>query len=396
MSEVAPITVSVVTAVYNVARYLPDFFGSLEAQRAVTPDLVEIIAVDDGSTDDSFELLRQWQRRPGLKMTVLQQENEGQGSARNLGLEHATGDWVTFTDPDDTLAPDYLANVLRFIREHPGVELVATNRLIHDDETGVVSDTHGLRWMFARGDRLVDLNHASDLFHGSAPAAFLRRSRIVAQSLQFDSRIRPNFEDGHFCTRYLLGCPAPVVGFVASAGYFYRKRADGSSTLQNSVAQVQRYTQVPRLGYLDVMVRARARFGRVPEWVQNFIVYELSWYFSSEDLPGGTATAAVGPVAEQFVEILTELRAQIDAEVIASFKARWLNPVWRQILLHGLTPGEWHSECAVMEQVDAEQGLVKVLHRFTGPQPRVEYVSGGFPVAPSTPKCVPTCTSAAP
>jgi glycosyltransferase involved in cell wall biosynthesis len=374
--------VSIVTAVYDVARYLPEFFTSIADQRGVPLDRVEIVAVDDGSTDESLATLRKWQQRLPIHMTVLTKTNGGQGSARNLGLAHASGEWVTFTDPDDTLEPDYLANVLRFIREHPQVEMVATNRVFVDDATGERSDSHGLRQMFADGDRLVDLDRAPEYFHGSAPAAFLKRARIAELGLEFDHRIRPNFEDGHFCTRYLLGCPAPYVGFVASAVYLYRKRSDGSSTLQNSVMQAERYTHVPRYGYLDVITHGLERFGHTPEWVQNFVIYELSWYFSSEDSPGGTATAATGDVAKDFLDVLTEIRAHLDPEVIASFRVRWLQPIWRQILLHGLSDVPWHSECAVMEVVDADQGLVKVLHRYTGPEPEVEYVSGGVPVTP--------------
>ena len=374
--------VSVVSAVYDVARYLDEFFESLLSQRGIPADTFEVIAVDDGSTDTSPAVLERWQHCAGLNLTVLHQENAGQGAARNRGLEQARGEWVTFTDPDDTLEPDYLAHVLGFIDEHPDVEMVATNRIFHNDETGELSDKHSLRQMFASGDRLVNLDREPDFFHGSAPAAFVKRSRLRVGGVRFDPRIRPNFEDGHFCTRYLLECPSPIVGFVASAVYRYRKRSDGSSTLQNSVGQAERFTQVPRLGYLDVIARGRQRTGAVPEWVQSFVLYELSWYFSSETVPGGAVSAAVGPVAEEFLAALTEIRAELDPDVIASFKVRWLDPVWRQILLYGLSPEPWHSPCAVMAQVDAEQGLVKVLHRFTGPEPEVEYLSGGVPVQP--------------
>ncbi len=378
----APFVISVVSAVYDVARYLPEFLASLENQRGVDVGTVELVAVDDGSCDDSLEVLRRWQARGTLRMTVLTKPNGGQGSARNLGLEHATGEWVTFTDPDDTLDPDYLASVLRFVAEHPDVELVATNRVFHDDATGELSDTHGLRQMFADGDRLVDLERAPERFHGSAPAAFLKRARIAEQGLRFDDRVRPNFEDGHFCTRYLLACPAPLVGFVASAVYRYRKRSDGSSTLQNSVVQRERYTNVPRYGYLDVIERSRERFGHTPEWVQNYVLYELSWYFSSEDSPGGSATAAVGAVAEEFLEVLGRIRAHLDPDVIAAFRVRWLQPIWRQVLIHGLGDEPWRSTCAVMEVVDPDRRLVKVLHRFTGPEPAVEYICDGVRTEP--------------
>jgi GT2 family glycosyltransferase len=378
----APFDVSIVTAVYDVARYLPEFFASIEAQRGVDLRRIEVVAVDDGSTDDSLDVLRRWEERSGVAVTVLTKPNGGQATARNFGLERARGEWVTFTDPDDTLDPDYLANVLRFVREHPDVELVGTNLHLHDDETRRRSDTHPLRRRFADGDRLVDLDRTPDLFYASAPAAFFRRSRIEAMGLRFDPAIRPNFEDGHFCTVYLLQCPAPLVGFVASARYHYRKRSDGSSTLQNSLARPERYTVVPRAGYLDVLDRAARRRGRAPEWLQTLVVYELSWFFGAEHAAGGS-TAAVGSVADEFMGLLRQIRAHLDRHVIEGFRVRWMDNVWRQILLDGLGDDPWHSEYAVVAQVDEEQELVKVVHRFVGEEPPVEYYSAGVQVTPA-------------
>ncbi|WP_143447550.1 glycosyltransferase, partial [Kineosporia sp. R_H_3] len=86
--------ISIVTAVYDVARYLPDFFASLERQQGVDLSRVEIVAVDDGSTDDSLEVLHRYaadfEAHGILPMTVLTQANAGQGAARNHGMEHAT------------------------------------------------------------------------------------------------------------------------------------------------------------------------------------------------------------------------------------------------------------------------------------------------------------------
>src|SRR3954453_18603862 len=87
---------TIVSAVYNVSPYLDDFIGSLEKQ-TFGLDRVQIIMVNDGSTDDSREILERWRaRRPGI-VTVLDKPNGGQASARNLGLEHARGEWITFT-----------------------------------------------------------------------------------------------------------------------------------------------------------------------------------------------------------------------------------------------------------------------------------------------------------
>jgi len=76
---------SIVTAVYDVEPYLADFIASMEAQRVPPADL-EVVAVDDGSTDGSLDMLRDWARRSRLRVKVFTKPNGGQGSARNLGL----------------------------------------------------------------------------------------------------------------------------------------------------------------------------------------------------------------------------------------------------------------------------------------------------------------------
>src|SRR4051794_3968143 len=141
---------SIITAVYNVSTYLPQFIASVDAQ-AFPAERLEVIAVDDGSTDDSLTLLRDWeQRRPGV-VRVLTKENGGQSPARNLGREVARGEWVTFTDPDDIIEPDYLSEVDAFLRAHPQTLLVGTNRVMLNDATGEITDNHPLKMHFREG-----------------------------------------------------------------------------------------------------------------------------------------------------------------------------------------------------------------------------------------------------
>ena len=193
---------TLVTAVFNVGRYLDAFTAAVDAQD-FPADQVEIIAVDDGSTDDSPARLRAWaERRPQVR--VLTKANGGQASARNLGLVQATGEWVSFPDPDDVLQPGYLREVDAFLRAHPATPMVATRRLMLNDATGEVTDTHPLRRHFGATNRLRYLDEWPNHFHGSAPAAFFPTRRLTELGLRFSDLVRPNFEDGHFC------CPIPA------------------------------------------------------------------------------------------------------------------------------------------------------------------------------------------
>src|SRR5918993_5818731 len=141
--------VSIVAAIQDVAPYLPAFIESVDRQGAVLGSL-EVLAVDDGSTDDSRAILEAWRDRSAFPVTVVHQANEGQASARNAGLASARGVWVTFCDPDDMLGPGYLDALLRFAGRHPHVALVAGMPVPLDDRTGTETP-HARHAQYAAG-----------------------------------------------------------------------------------------------------------------------------------------------------------------------------------------------------------------------------------------------------
>ena len=103
---------SVVMPVYNVADYLADALDSVLTQ---TLRNLEVIAVDDGSTDGSLEILRDYERRDP-RVQVLTQPNSGQGPARNRAVRVARGEFLTFVDSDDTVPPRAFAHMIATLR----------------------------------------------------------------------------------------------------------------------------------------------------------------------------------------------------------------------------------------------------------------------------------------
>jgi glycosyltransferase involved in cell wall biosynthesis/CDP-glycerol glycerophosphotransferase (TagB/SpsB family) len=372
-----------IAAVYNVASYLPEFIRSIEVQTHPLSDVL-VVLVDDGSTDASLELLRDWERQQPDLVQVVSQTNGGQAAARNAGLALvAECEWVSFPDPDDALDANYLSEVAAAIDAAPDLAMVATNRLVWREATGDISDQHPLRDFFARGNQIENLDDSPDLFHGAANAAFFRGSLIVSQRLRFDPRIRPNFEDGHFCQRYLLAARRPLVAFWASARYLYRRRADQSSTTQTSALRPSRFVEVPRHGYLELLREGAARrHTGPPVWLQNMVIYELTYYLKAEDSAWSGATACRGEVAEVFVDLLRQIRAELDPAVIEGFSRRLMRAHWRQILLHGLGEERWHTPYVVRQSEDIRHGQVLVAYRFTGPDPGLAASADGHRVTP--------------
>ncbi len=96
--------VSVVIPVYNSEKYVEKCIQSVMAQ--TLPDL-EIIIINDGSTDESGRILRELTQKDS-RIVLLEQANQGVAAARNQGVEKATGKYITFVDGDDYLQEDYI------------------------------------------------------------------------------------------------------------------------------------------------------------------------------------------------------------------------------------------------------------------------------------------------
>ena len=115
--------VTVLVAVYNASSYLSVCMDSLLGQ---THADIEIICIDDASTDDSWAILQQYAARDTRVVLLRQTVNGGQAKARNRGLTVATGDFITMVDSDDWLAPDAIEAIQQIMMNE---ELPANVRL---------------------------------------------------------------------------------------------------------------------------------------------------------------------------------------------------------------------------------------------------------------------------
>jgi len=148
--------ISVIVPVLNAGTDLERALASVAAQRR---DDVEVVCVDDGSTDTAtLAILDEATKRPGI--TVHRTPNRGPSAARNLAIEHARGSYVLPLDADDWLSPDYLAKTAPILDAEPDVGIVHT-------WIGLVGGHHGV-WRtgrFALPDLLVRCTiHVTSLY----------------------------------------------------------------------------------------------------------------------------------------------------------------------------------------------------------------------------------------
>lgn len=109
--------VSIIVPIYNTAKYLPKCLDSLLAQ---THDNLEILLIDDGSTDNSGAIANKYAKK-NLRIKVIHQRNGGQSSARNTGLSKATGKYISFVDSDDEIKPKFIENLLKLYEDNTSI-----------------------------------------------------------------------------------------------------------------------------------------------------------------------------------------------------------------------------------------------------------------------------------
>lgn len=219
MTRRAP-TVSVVIPTWNRCGLLLECLASLDRQSF--RDL-EVVVVDDGSTDGTSETLRR--ERPELIVVTLER-NEGFAKAINAGIGRATGEFLFLLNNDMTLEPDCLEKLLR-TAESSSSDMMAPMVLWRDDPDVIYSVGDRLLRNFRpesigfRASR-AEFEPPSEVFGVSAGAGLFRRTVFDAVGL-FDERFVAYFEDSDFCFRARLAgfraraCPEAVAYHVGSA-----------------------------------------------------------------------------------------------------------------------------------------------------------------------------------
>jgi CDP-glycerol glycerophosphotransferase len=213
--------VSVVVPVYNVAGYLPECLDSLLASEH--PDL-EIVVVDDGSTDGSGTVADSYAARES-RIRVVHTANRGLGAARNEGLRHVSGDYVAFADSDDVVPPSAYAVMVASLNQSSSDFATGSILLLEGDdlrEPPWMRRLHNPPWPKAGAAQHPEI--LGDVF---AWNKLYRRSWWQRAGLSWPEGIR--YEDQPTTTRAYLSGRFDV---LADHVYHWRIRTDGTSITQ--------------------------------------------------------------------------------------------------------------------------------------------------------------------
>lgn len=310
---------TVVSAVYNVEKYLDEYFGSLINQSIDFKKYIQLILVDDGSTDNSAAIIKKWQKKYPKNIHYHHKENGGQASARNLGLQYVKTEWVAFIDPDDFVDVDYFKNADEVLASDSSIKMLAANTLFYIESKQVFKDTHPLRFRFHKKDKKHAINNLKDNINLSAAATIFDYDIIKNNALQFDHKVKPNFEDGKFIGEYLLKAHQHAAWFADNVVYNYRKRDDGSSTLDGSWYSKEKFSNVLEFGFLPLMSNYQMRLGYVPENIQITAMYDMYWYLVHLLNQSEKIDFLSDDEKTRYYDLYRQVMERIDSKTIMSF-----------------------------------------------------------------------------
>jgi glycosyltransferase involved in cell wall biosynthesis len=223
-------TVSIIVPTYNRASYVKEAIRSALVQ--TFPDL-EVIIVDDGSTDNTFEVVKRFN---DPRIRFIYQPNSGRSTARNRGMEAARGEYIALLDDDDLFLPEKLDKQISYLESHKDIDLVAVGARIIDGQgnpTGII-----FPWENQPELTLKNCLYACPLLTCSV---VFRRKSLECLDHWFDKNISLGEDKDFFLRMLIAGCR---MSWIKEILCLYRIHQ------RNSQQDAERYNQA-RIKLLD-------------------------------------------------------------------------------------------------------------------------------------------------
>ncbi|MDG4833758.1 glycosyltransferase family 2 protein [Solwaraspora sp. WMMD1047] len=351
---------TVVVPIYNVGGYLVECLASLAGQ--TYPDL-EVVLVDDGSTDDSGRLAGDF-TRTDRRFRLIRQENQGLGAARNTGIDAATGEYLAFVDSDDVLPP-YAFEVLVGALEQTGSDFASGNVALLTSRGLRQSPLHRGTHRVTR--LRVDLAAQRNLVYDRlACNKVFRRSFWESHGLRFPVGVR--YEDIPVTIpAYAL---ARSVDLIELPVYYWRQREAGSeASLSQRQGEVRNL--VDRFAAVDSASRSLARLTdpKIGSWyAETALSSDLRMFLDL--LPD-----VDDDYRQRFLDLAADFLAGVDDRVLDRLAPR-LRIAWRLARARAL------PELVEVVAAGRHGATPPVVRRGVGRYLRLPLLDAGHPAVP--------------
>ena len=190
--------ISIIVPVYNAESTISRCVNSILKQ---TFSNWELLLIDDGSTDRSYEICDEYATKD-KRIEAFHKKNGGVSSARNVGLDKAKGEWITFCDSDDEILNNTFALYDRIIKEHNEIDLISCGYIIYY-KSGSFKNISCKKYIISKDKKANLLNCEENSYYGFLWDKCFRAS--IAKKYRFDETIS-YCEDHLYTYQYLLQC----------------------------------------------------------------------------------------------------------------------------------------------------------------------------------------------
>ena len=255
---------SVIIAIYNTGRYLEDSIGSIFNQ-TLDINKIQIILINDGSIDQTNEICMKFVKEHPKNMLYIPIKHSGVSIARNIGLKYAKGKYINFLDADDKWDKNVFKHVLLFFRFFKNIYIVSCRLIFFEGK----EKYHQLDYKFYK-TRVINVTEEYNCIQLSSSSSFFHYSLIKAN--KFKEGIFAG-EDTRFINNILL--INPLLGLLKEAIYYYRKRADSSSTIQNQYLNENFYNSILKSVDQYLIDKSKQLYNKILPFIQFYIGYNL-------------------------------------------------------------------------------------------------------------------------
>lgn len=275
--------VSVIIPVYNNEKYVEECVRSVQNQ---TFEDLEILVINDGSTDGSGEILERLLRED-RRIRLFRQENKGAGAARNKGLDTASGRYLVFVDGDDWIAPDYIEKLYAAAEERES-EMVICGFTCVTEAGETLREVYPKEYRRFEGEECV--------FQISAVCShFYKKSLWDRYCVRFSAQERG--ED--MPVSLFFGAVCDKISTIISCGYMYRQH---SRSAMHNFRGLRQFSLPLKALEETIQKIERTGVSNSPEFYELFVLRILSTCFFQ--LAPGASRERTGELADYIIRIL--------------------------------------------------------------------------------------------
>ena len=269
--------ISIIVPVYNTAKYLEQCLNSLCLQ---TYKNIEIICVNDGSSDNSLDILAKYSDIDP-RIVIINQENQGQSVARNNGQDAVTGDWITFVDSDDWLNIEAYEEFYKAYQTGKDFEIFMFNAASYPDgateEDIVLKPFYSLEMWGGKNNTIVNYDDCQNPLEGNLAVynKVFRKDFVKKYDLKFP--VGKNFEDKIYWMKALLN--AKSIYITDRILYYYRLQE--SSVTHNAGRK--------NLNIFPTLAQIKDEMVKTNHWEESkysmlqYKYRQYAWFFLSAD-----------------------------------------------------------------------------------------------------------------